>query len=415
MNTITVGERRVAKVQLQLNKAEVKADRDIKRIEARRDKAITTLQETTQREIDLIQKGVTALEDVLETAKDELRKLSGGAPSKDPKKSGTTSANVPFDRPTPVEAVQLVLGKKTMKMVDIVREVIARGWARPNSNPKQSIPVAVGKRTKSTPPIFENVGRGLYCVHPSAPPLSREARAHFGNVKTPVGTSPVGASLEATPSTKGKKEPRACSVCGQAGHNKRGHDKAMAKHSNSGEAPKRTSEDSGAKKGRGCSICGQAGHNKTTHDKVVAKQTNGASQETHAPRKAVVSAPSKAASTSPEKAHRTCSVCGQSGHNKKGHDKAVAAQNNPESVFVSTGQTKCSVCGQSGHNKRGHDKATGIITMPVDVGDAPTVSYATMNADTALQIVSSEKTVDEVVDDRVMDDGKAAFGTQEAM
>jgi hypothetical protein len=57
----------------------------------------------------------------------------------------------------------------------------------------------------------------------------------------------------------------------------------------------------------------------------------------------------------------------------------------------------------------------GIITMPVDVGDGSSVSYATMNADTALQIVSSEKTVDEMVDDRVMDDGKAAFGTQEAM
>jgi hypothetical protein len=59
---------------------------------------------------------------------------------------------------------------------------------------------------------------------------------------------------------------------------------------------------------------------------------------------------------------RGCSMCGQPGHNKRTHDKAVANQSsNSEPVFVSTGQHKCSICGDKGHNKRGHDKAVGII------------------------------------------------------
>jgi hypothetical protein len=205
-----------------------------------------------------------------------------------------------------------------------------------------------------------------------------------------------------------EKTSRVCSVCNQSGHNKRGHDKAMARQSENPQEPsKKVSASRDSTKGRGCSVCGQPGHNKKTHDKVVANQANGTPQGT-SKKTSVTRDLNKIASKSPkkEKEGRGCSVCGQPGHNKRGHDKFMANQNSDsEPVFVSTGQHKCSVCGDKGHNKRGHDKAVGIVNMPHTEDDdmsssaASTDSLATMSTKDVLQRIEQEKPMEEVLTD----------------
>ncbi len=74
-----------------------------------------------------------------------------------------------------------------------------------------------------------------------------------------------------------------------------------------------------------CKVCGKPGHNSKGHDKAVAgTTTKAAPAPAKEPEKKAPKAETKAADTGTKKTVK-CSECGQLGHNKKGHAKAVAA------------------------------------------------------------------------------------------
>lgn len=227
-------------------------------------------------------------------------------------------------RPPLVAGIRLILGKKTMRTIDITAELQKRGW-EPNSNSLGSyISQIMSANSHGDSPVFEPVkvkGRGNYRVRLGAKPLDPKVRKLFGHVgddddKTTVVTK-VEAKKSATKAApaakaaapKGKPGQRQCSTCLKAGnavfgHNAKGHDNWVAR---------------------------QAAASKPAVAKAApaAKATKSAApKKTAAAKVAKVAAAPKA---KPGKGQQKCGKCADNGlevfgHNAKGHDKWVASQ-----------------------------------------------------------------------------------------
>ena len=148
-----------------------------------------------------------------------------------------------------------------------------------------------------------------------------------------------------------------------------------------------------------------------------------------APAKAVKAKPAKAAKTAPKAAAApkgptnkdgkrtvTCKKCGKTGHNSKGHDRAVAAatmggSKTPKAVKpaaktapkaaaapkVVTGEKKtvtCKVCNTKGHNSKGHDRWASSKALPAKTnGHATAAKAAPAKAEATEGATGEKKTV----------------------
>lgn len=79
------------------------------------------------------------------------------------------------ERPPIRDALQIVLGQRTMKSRDIGEELKKRGWIPVSTNPMGYISYVLSKSTKH----FQAVQRGTYRVKPNAPPIPAAIAARF--------------------------------------------------------------------------------------------------------------------------------------------------------------------------------------------------------------------------------------------
>jgi hypothetical protein len=211
-------------------------------------------------------------------------------------------------RPPIKEVITKVLGKRVMSALAVYEAIMVKGQL-PNSNdPKGYIGylLSVGNptidpKTHEKIKLWESVpeaGRGFYRnrgvkttkatpVKTDAAPKAKAAPKKAAKA-TPKKAPP---KAKAAPKKAGTRQPQTCGVCGKTGHNKKGHDKAVAKAAapakatpakkvakapKAKDAPKKAApaKAPGEKKTVKCSKCGEAGHNSKGHDKFVAK-TNG--------------------------------------------------------------------------------------------------------------------------------------------
>jgi uncharacterized C2H2 Zn-finger protein len=201
-------------------------------------------------------------------------------------------------RPPIKDVIAKVLGKRVMHANTVYEAIKEKGQLPNSGDPRGYIgyllsasKVTISRGGKDVEvPLFERVhekGRGFYKNRGVA------ATATTASVKTsaaPVKAAKTVATKSAAPVVGGKRTVT-CKTCGQPGHNSKGHDRAVAKAGSTetiikpakkeaapkaAKAPKAEAapKAEGEKRTVKCGKCGATGHNAKGHDRAVAK-TNG--------------------------------------------------------------------------------------------------------------------------------------------
>ncbi len=203
-------------------------------------------------------------------------------------------------RPPIKEVISKVLGKRVLHANEVYEAIKAKGQLPNSGDPRAYIGylLSASKTTVTRAgkdvevPLFERVhekGRGFYknrgvAVSKGASKPAPAAKKAAKPAAKPAPAKKTAAKAEPKKAgpTKDGKRTVTCKVCGQPGHNSKGHDRAMA----------------------------------------AAKAESKPKAETKTEPK-----PKAAAAPKTEDGKRTvkCGKCGALGHNAKGHDRAVAA------------------------------------------------------------------------------------------
>jgi hypothetical protein len=205
------------------------------------------------------------------------------------------------DRPPIKKAIAKVLGKRVMHANDVYEAIKEKGQLPNSHDPRGYIgyllsasKVTVKRAGKDVEvPQFERVhekGRGFYKNRGVAVAKSAKKAAHAPKkaAAKPAKVAAAKPEKKAAPVNKDGKRTVTCKVCGQPGHNSKGHVRAVAAKEPKAAKPaketkaaapkpaKAESPKTGEKRGIKCGKCGAPGHNAKGHDRAVAKNgTNG--------------------------------------------------------------------------------------------------------------------------------------------
>lgn len=219
-------------------------------------------------------------------------------------------------RPPIKDVIAKVLGKRVMHANTVYEAIKEKGQLPNSGDPRGYIgyllsasKVTISRGGKDVEvPLFERVhekGRGFYKNRGvAATATTASVKTSAAPVKAKPGPKPKAAAAKAP------KEPKAAKTV----------------------ATKSAAPVVGGKRTVTCKTCGQPGHNSKGHDRAVAKA--GSTETIIKPAKKeaapkAAKAPKAEAAPKAEGEKRTvkCGKCGATGHNAKGHDRAVAKTN----------------------------------------------------------------------------------------